>query len=74
MDNATGFPDTKLLNSGCLGWIASITIEKVGLDHQIKNESTTRNSCVFSHRCLIQSLRYNPMKLFCFSCTTDENR
>ena len=31
MDNATGFPDTKL--SGCLGWIASIAIEKVGLDH-----------------------------------------
>ena len=49
MDNAIGFPDTKLLNSGCLGWIASITVEKVGLDHQIKNESTTRNSCVFSH-------------------------
>ena len=33
MDNATGFPDTKLLNSGCLGWKAPTTIEKVGPDH-----------------------------------------
>ena len=30
MDNDIGFPDTKLLDSGCLGWKASITIEKVG--------------------------------------------
>ena len=50
MDNGTGFPDTKLLNSGCLGWIASITIEKLGPDHRMKNESTTRNFFVFSHR------------------------
>ena len=28
MDNAIGFPDTKLLNSGCLGWIASIQLMK----------------------------------------------
>ena len=69
---AIRFPDTKPLDIGCLGWIAFITIEKVGPVHQIKNESTTRNSCVFSHRWLIQSLGYNPMKLFCFSCTTDE--
>ena len=74
MDNVIGFPDTKLLDSGCLGWIAFITIEKVGPDHQMKNESTTRNFCVFSYRWLIQSLRYKPLKLFCFSCTTDEKR
>ena len=49
MDNDIGFPDTKLLNSGCLGWKAFITIEKVGPDHQMKNESTTRNFCVFSY-------------------------
>ena len=50
MDNTTGFPDTKLLDSGYLGWIAPTTIEKVGPDHQMKNESTTRNFFVFSHR------------------------
>ena len=50
MDNAIGFPDTKLLDGGCLGWKAPTTIEKVGPDHQMKNESTTRNFCVFSHR------------------------
>ena len=37
MDNAIRFPDTKLLDRGCLGWIAFITIEKVGPDHQMKN-------------------------------------
>ena len=46
MDNAIGFPDTKLMDSGCLGWIAFITIEKVGPDQQMKTESTTRNFCV----------------------------
>ena len=50
MDNAIGFPGILPLDSGCLGCKASITIEKVGPDHQMKNESTTRNFCVFSHR------------------------
>ena len=49
MDNAIRFPDTKLLDSGCLGWIAFITMEKVGPDHQMKNESTARNFFAFSH-------------------------
>ena len=33
MDNAISFPDTTLLDSGSLGWIAFITIEKVRPDH-----------------------------------------
>ena len=48
MDNAIGFPGILPLDSGCLGCKASITIEKVGPDHQMKNESTERNF-VYSH-------------------------
>ena len=50
MDNAIGFPDSQPLDSGCLGWKEPTTIEKVGPDHQMKNEGTTRNFFVFSHR------------------------
>ena len=50
MDDTIGFPDTKLVDSGCLGWKAPTTIEKLEPDHQMINESTTWNFFVFSHR------------------------
>ena len=65
MDNAIGFPDTKLLDGGCLGWKAPTTIEKVGPDHQMKNESTTRNFCVFTSLITsVTALQANEIILF----------
>ena len=50
MDNAIGFPDTYPLDSGCVGWKTPVTIENLGPYHQMKNESTTQNFFLFSHR------------------------